>query len=289
MVSVAPISKKTYKYKQSPSEFLPALSARIIISGPSSSGKGVLCANLLLNPKLYRGKFDKIYYASGSSKLDHNLKPIKKYCEQQLGMEEGECMLDGWDEPRIKEIMRQAKEDTLKAKKEGKQYLPATCIICDDLADDKSAVKGNTLLNSIFLRGRHMGLSCILMTQRYRLVDVSTRVNANALFVFRMRNHKDLEAVIEENSALLNRKQLLEVYEHCTVDKFSFLYINLNESNPQNAFYRCFDAKLSIAEPDPKSNGTGTTSNSSDMSGVPGEGEGRQHAKGDQAPKGGRA
>ena len=51
MVSVAPIGKKTYKYKQSPSEFLPALSARIIISGPSSSGKGVLCANLLLNPK----------------------------------------------------------------------------------------------------------------------------------------------------------------------------------------------------------------------------------------------
>ena len=179
-------------------------------------------------------------------------------------------MLDGWDEPRIKEIMRQAKEDTLKAKKEGKQYLPGVCIICDDLADDKSAVKGNTLLNSMFLRGRHMGLSCILMTQRYRLVDVSTRVNANALFVFRMRNHKDLEAVIEENSALLNRKQLLEVYEHCTVDKFSFLYINLNESNPQNAFYRCFDAKLSIAEPDPKSNGTGTTSNNSDMSGVPG-------------------
>ena len=59
-------------------------------------------------------------------------------------------MLDGWDEPRIKEIMRQAKEDTLKAKKEGKHVLPATCIVCDDLADDKTAVKGNTLLNSIF-------------------------------------------------------------------------------------------------------------------------------------------
>ena len=64
-------------------------------------------------------------------------------------MEEGECMIEGWDEPRIKEIMRQAKEDTLRAKKDGKQFLPAVCIICDDLADDKSAVKGNTLLNSI--------------------------------------------------------------------------------------------------------------------------------------------
>ena len=59
MVEVAPIGKKTYKYKQSPSDLLPKLSARIIVSGPSSSGKGVLVANLLLNPKLYRGKFDK--------------------------------------------------------------------------------------------------------------------------------------------------------------------------------------------------------------------------------------
>ena len=26
------------------------------------------------------------------------------------------------------------------------------------------------------------------------------------------------------------------------------MYINLNESDPQNAFYRCFDAKLQIAD-----------------------------------------
>ena len=271
MVEVAPIGKKSYKYKQSKSDFLPALSARIIVSGPSSSGKGVLVANLLLNPRLYRGCFDKIYYASGSSKLDHNLKPIQKYCERELGMEAGECLLEGWDEPRIREIMKKAKEDTIRAKKEGWTYMPSVCIVCDDLADDRSAVKGNTLLNSIFLRGRHMGLSCVLMTQRLRLLDVSTRVNANALFVFRLRNYKDLEAVIEENSALLNKKQLLEVYEHCTKDRFSFLYINLNESDPQNAFYRCFDAKLSIAspEPDAKANGTDTPSHSAGVSGMP--------------------
>ena len=110
--------------------------------------------------------------------------------------------------------------NTIAAKKENRTYLPSVCIVCDDMAEDKSAVKGNTLLNAIFLRGRHMGLSCILMTQRYRLVDISTRVNANTLFVFRMRNHKDLEAAIEENSALLNKKQLLEIYEQCTVAKY---------------------------------------------------------------------
>ena len=127
------------------------------MAGPSSSGKGVLAANLLFNKRLWRNCFDKVYYASGSSKLDHNLKPIRKYCEQELGMEEGECMIEGWDEPRIKEIMRQTKDDTLRAKKDGKQFLPGVCIICDDLADDKSAVKGNTLLNSISYGGDTWG------------------------------------------------------------------------------------------------------------------------------------
>ena len=49
----------------------------------------MLVANLLLNKRLWRNCFDKVYYASGSSKLDHNLKPIRKYCEKELGMEDG--------------------------------------------------------------------------------------------------------------------------------------------------------------------------------------------------------
>ena len=98
-------------------------------------------------------------------------------------MEEGECMIEGWDEPRIKEIVKECKEETLRAKKEGWTYLPARCIVCDDLADDKSAVKGNSLLNSMFCKSRHFGLSVILMAQRYRLLDVTCRVNTNALFV----------------------------------------------------------------------------------------------------------
>ena len=67
-------------------------------------------------------------------------------------MEEGECLIDGWDEPKIKAIMAQAKKDTIEAKN-GDKYLPSVCIVCDDLAGDKKAVKGNTLLNAIFCGG----------------------------------------------------------------------------------------------------------------------------------------
>ena len=39
--------------------------------------------------------FDKNVYAGGITKLDHILKPMRKYCENELGMVEGECMVDG--------------------------------------------------------------------------------------------------------------------------------------------------------------------------------------------------
>ena len=116
------------------------------------------------------------------------------------------------------------------------------------------------------------------MTQRLRLVDVSVRVNSNALFVFRLRNFKDLEAILEEFSAMLNKKQLQEVYEHCTVERYSFLYINLNESDPQKAFYRCFDARLSIKSAE-SLNGSASSSHSADNVGMPRPG-GDDYAKG---------
>ena len=43
-------------------------------------------------------------------------------------MEEGECLIDGWDEPKIKAIMAQAKKDTIEAKK--RRQIPAVRLHC---------------------------------------------------------------------------------------------------------------------------------------------------------------
>ena len=86
---------------------------------------------------------------------------------------------------------------------------------------------------------------------------------------------------MEEFSAMLNKKQLLEVYEHCTVERYSFLYMNLNESDPQKAFYRCFDARLSIKSPE-LSNGSDSASHQADNGRMPRQG-GYSSAKGGEA------
>ena len=79
-----PRSKKIFETTQSSSDFLPKLPARIIVAGPSGTGKGVLVSSLLLDPQLYKGRFAKIYYFSGSATLDHSLEPLKEYAEKEL-------------------------------------------------------------------------------------------------------------------------------------------------------------------------------------------------------------
>ena len=127
----------------------------------------------------------------------------------------------------------------------GHKLLPQIMIVVDDLADNKRVVRGD-LLSSIFIRGRHFGCNCVCLTQRYRLLDQNLRTNANALIFFRARNGKDVEALVEENSALADKYTLHRLYDHTTREKFSFLYIDLMETDPDKAFYRKFDSQLVI-------------------------------------------
>ena len=127
-MEIMPFSTKSFKHKQSPTEIVPKLPARILISAPSGAGKGIITHNLLLNPKLYRCCFSKIYYCSGSAKLDHNLKILTKYCEQELGMKPGECLIDGWDEEAIQSIITKQRDAVKAAKKRGDKQSRASAL-----------------------------------------------------------------------------------------------------------------------------------------------------------------
>ena len=53
-------------------------------------------------------------------------------------------------------------------------------------------------------------------------------MNADSVYVFKLRNYQDLEMLITEFSALVNdKKEMMEIYKMATEKPFSFLYINL--------------------------------------------------------------
>jgi len=48
------------------------------------------------------------------------------------------------------------------------------------------------------------------------------RKNATELYIYRLRNYRDLETFIEEVSASYDKKTLLELYNTATSEAYSF-------------------------------------------------------------------
>jgi len=73
-------------------------------------------------------------------------------------------------------------------------------------------------------------------------------VNATELYVYRLRNYKDLETFIDEVSAVADKKTLMELYNLATSEPFSFLYVKLTAKSKKDMFYMNFSKKLIIED-----------------------------------------
>ena len=96
------------------------------------------------------------------------------------------------------------------------------------------------MLHSLYVRGRHNMISTITATQRFNAIHPITRVNAIELYVYRLRNMQDLETFIDEVSAVLDKKTLLELYHIATAEPYSFLYVKLTAKNREEMFNQNF-------------------------------------------------
>ena len=70
------------------------------------------------------------------------------------------------------------------------------------------------------------------------------------MLIWRLRNAKEREAVIEELSALYPRSVLLNMYTAATDEPYSFWYINLTAKKKTDMFFLRFDQKISLVDSD---------------------------------------
>ena len=246
MAKVEAVKQRKFKFRQSPTEHLPKLPVRCIVSAPSSGGKSNLVVQLITNQAFYRGCFDRIYYFSASADLDSGLLPVKRYCEDELEMDpkENPCLRNTWDEGFIAEAIENQRRIVTRLKAEkSRDPLPQLLLVCDDFADSPKVVRGG-ILDTLFVRGRHMGISVLVLSQKYRLISPVVRVNCTALFVFRLRNYSDLQAIVEENSALADAKTIRGLYDRATSRPYGFLFIDLLSTELAETFYASFEARL---------------------------------------------
>ena len=107
-----------------------------------------------------------------------------------------------------------------------------------------SSRAGGSSLNHLLVRGRHLAISTLILTQKLRACGNLLRINLQSLCVFRLRNRLELDAIIEELSAVYDKKVLMEMYQLATAEKYSFMYVNLAASKVEDMFYLRFDQRM---------------------------------------------
>ena len=243
---IEPIKVKEFTSKQSKYDVVGKLPLRDIVLGPSGAGKGILISNMILN--IYKDCFDRIYIFSPSIDVDKTWVPVKDYIEKSLKIDPKKeaIYFDHYDHDALENIITTQHKIAEHMKQQNYTKIFQILIVIDDFADDPTFSRHSKLLHALFTRGRHSMISTIVSTQKYRAISNIIRVNATNLYIFRLRNYQDLEAWIDEVSAIADKKTLLQLYNMATSVPFSFLFIKLNSKDVEHMFYARFDQRLTF-------------------------------------------
>ena len=219
----------------------------MLVTGPSGSGKTQLLVDMLT--RIYAGSWERIYVFSPSVHLDSVWDVVKDHVHKVMGVpDEEKCFFDTWDEEVLEELMSQQRAVVKHQKTEkASKQIYGICVVVDDFADSPQVMAsraGGSALNTLLVRGRHMMISTFVLSQRLRAMGSLLRVNSQALIVFRLRNRLELDAIIEELSAVYDKRILLEMYQLATADPYSFWYINLAASKVADMFWLRFEQRM---------------------------------------------
>lgn len=244
---IEPINEKKFNFNQSKFDMVPKLPFRSLVVGASAGGKTVLISNLLLN--IYRNSFERIYIFSPSIMLDQNWEAVRDYIKNGLKVdtEKERVFFEEYEPDELKRIIDLQHKIIEYEKKHGFRKLHSICIIIDDMAENQKFMKYSTILNGLYTRSRHQAISVITSVQKYNVLKPIIRLNASSLYVFRLKNQRELESFLEETSALVDKDTLRQIYDTAINSQpYSFLYVNLSAQNVNDMFMVRFEQKILV-------------------------------------------
>jgi hypothetical protein len=105
-------------------------------------------------------------------------------------------------------------------------------------------------MTTLFIRGRHFGVSTWISSQKLTAISTVARVNFRFLCVWRLRNYREIQALLEELSVIYPIAVLQEMYEQAIGDQeYSFWYINMVSKTKDNMFFVRFQHRKVYDDP----------------------------------------
>ena len=136
--------------------------------------------------------------------------------------------LDGsWDDVRLPEYHKM-KEWSEERVNEIMQYSASSAngclLVLDDLVCSDAINKHKTtILDKIFMQGRHSKINCIFTSQKYNALSPKMRANATHTLCWGLPTQTERKMFLDDNSDI---QDIEERFAYATREPFSFLFIN---------------------------------------------------------------
>ena len=241
--------EKKFDWPQPPEPYPPSQRSGAFI-GPSGVGKTTTAIAMLMGP--YKNVYSRVYVFSPSCApgIDPAWDSWRKHVKDYMKVpDEEQTMWDTWEPQVLEKLIKRHAKVNAHLKAQGKRTGYVINAIVDDFADsgDKVMHSSTNVLTSLFVRGRHLGCACWLLTQKLKVLSLIIRTNFCWVLCWRLRSAVERDQLLGELDALLDKKVLLKMYLTATAEKHSFWFTNLlNESD--SMWYKNFDQKMMVID-----------------------------------------
>ena len=240
-----------YSARQSVFRHLPPVPIRGALVGGSGSGKSRALVSLILHQ--YRGCFARIYIFSPSVDIDMTWTPVKKYVQDDLGVDPDKepCFFSEWDPSELEKILATQHKVVELQKKAKQKRLFSILVVIDDFADRPDIMHSSTnTIARLFFRGRHLSCSTLVSSQKLKSISSSIRANLQFLMVWRLRSKLELDAMLEELSAIHPVQTLMKMYQQAVDKPFGFWMVILT-NHPSEMFWSSMAKRQVVADGQP--------------------------------------
>ena len=218
---------------------LPRIPTRALLVAPSGSSKTTTLIWWLMVGTL--GLWDRIYIFCKTGACDSAWAPLIRHIRRDMKVPEHEqVMWSDWDAEAVEDIIETAALMTSYQRKKGRAPF-SIAVIVDDHAEDSKVVRGKQL-QSLYLKGRHYGISTFVTSQSYKLLDPGIRKNALSLLAWRTRTSgasSDSQAIAEAVGGTLpgGAKEAEALLKDITSEQYQFAYIDAT-AQPGKVWHR---------------------------------------------------
>lgn len=208
-------------------KILPKPPFRFIIVAPSGKGKTNFLISLIIDRRFYKMYFqDRVFIFSKSILADRIFTALPK-----------DILRNSYSHFSIEVLNDLFEKQKIEIDENGKTSKNTMLIVLDDFISDIVNRGAPTLLEEIYMRGRHYNISIIITSQMYMLIPKAIRFNSTSLILFEQDNVEELTNIYKENGSFLSKKEFIgRLFKRVWTKPYQFLFID--KGKPFDERYR---------------------------------------------------